>query len=66
VRLEGGVGYGEGRLTISDNGKGFKKPREGGSGLKFIESLSRQIGAKAVHESSGEGTTVSVLFPVIS
>jgi two-component sensor histidine kinase len=66
VRLESGVGYGEGRLTISDNGKGFKKPREGGSGLKFIESLSRQIGAKAVHESSGEGTTVSVLFPVIS
>jgi two-component sensor histidine kinase len=66
VRLEGGVGYGEGRLTISDNGKGFTKPREGGLGIKFIESLSRQIGAKAVRDSSAEGTTVTILFPIIS
>jgi two-component sensor histidine kinase len=66
VRLEGGVGYGEGRLTVSDNGKGTKKSREGGSGLKFIESLARQIGAKAVHESSEQGTTVMVVFPIIS
>ena len=66
VRLESGIGYGEGRLRIADNGGGFVTPREGGSGLKFMMSLARQIGGTLEQQSSGEGTTISVSFPVLA
>jgi two-component sensor histidine kinase len=44
VRLVGGIGYGEARLTVSDNGCGVQNSNEHGSGLKLIASLARQIG----------------------
>jgi two-component sensor histidine kinase len=66
VRLTAGVGYGEGRLTVSDNGHGFKTPHQGGSGLKLMQSLARQIGGSLAQESSGEGTKTSLTFPVIT
>jgi two-component sensor histidine kinase len=66
VRLESGIGYGEGRLCVADNGSGFAAPRGGGSGLKFMTSLARQIGGTLEQQSSGEGTTILVSFPVLA
>lgn len=65
VRLAGGLGYGEARLTVSDNGSGIRKPSEGGSGLKLIASLARQIGGIVEQESSDAGTTTLLRFPLI-
>ena len=66
VRLVTGVGYGEGRLTVVDNGKGISKPKAGGSGLRLMASLARQIGGSVDQESSDQGTTTSLTFPVIT
>jgi two-component sensor histidine kinase len=44
VKLQAGVGFGEGRLTISDNGRGIQKPSSSGQGLILIDSLTRHIG----------------------
>lgn len=66
VKLQAGVGYGEARMTISDDGGGFQHPCPGGSGLKLIDSLARQIGGEVKQDSSKNGTTSSVVFPVIS
>lgn len=66
VRLQTGIGFGEGRLTIADNGLGFQKTSSNGSGLKLIESLARQIGGQISTESSKDGTSTSVIFPIIS
>lgn len=66
VSLAGGVGYGEARLTVSDNGRGIRNPSEGGSGLKLTASLARQIGATVEQESSDSGTTTSIRFALIT
>ena len=66
VRLQTGIGFGEGRLTIADNGHGFQKTSSNGSGLKLIESLARQIGGQVSTESSKDGTSTSLIFPIIS
>lgn len=66
VSLQAGVGYGEARLTVADNGKGIKDPDPTGSGLKLIESLARQLGGQVTQDSSAKGTTTSIVFPVIS
>ena len=65
VRLVGGIGYGEAKLTISDNGTGMRAPDHEGSGLKLIESLARQIGGAIDLQTSRNGTTISVVFPLI-
>jgi two-component system, sensor histidine kinase PdtaS len=65
VRLVGGVGFGEARLTVSDNGRGIRKVNENGSGLKLIESLAKQIGGTIEQESSASGTTTILTFPLI-
>lgn len=66
VKLRAGIGFGETLLTIADNGSGIKDSTDGGSGLKVIGALARQIAAKVERTSSGNGTTVSVQFPVIA
>jgi two-component system, sensor histidine kinase PdtaS len=66
VRVVGGVGYGEARLTISDNGRGIQNPNENGSGLKLIASLARQIGGTIDQNSSDAGTTTTLTFPLIT
>jgi two-component sensor histidine kinase len=66
VSLTGGIGYGEARLTISDNGRGIRNPSEGGSGLKLTASLARQIGGTVEQESSESGTTTLLRFPLIA
>ncbi|MCK1512729.1 GAF domain-containing protein [Bradyrhizobium sp. 190] len=65
VGLVGGVGFGEARLTVSDNGRGIRNPSERGSGLRLIASLARQIGGTIEQESSGSGTTTTLTFPLI-
>lgn len=67
VKLTGGIGYGEACLKVSDNGRGMGKSREGGSGLKLMASLAKQIGGTIEQESSsGSGTTTSLRFPLIA
>lgn len=65
VSLVGGVGYGEARLTVTDNGRGIQHPNENGSGLKLITSLARQIGGTVDQTSSDAGTT-TLTFPLIT
>lgn len=65
VSLKSGIGYGEARLSIVDNGRGGKLERPGGSGMKLMHSLARQIGAVVEQISSEEGTTISMTFPII-
>lgn len=66
VKLTAGVGYGEARLTVADNGRGIQNPRPGGSGQKLIGALARQIGGEVEQASSDQGTTTAVTFPVIA
>jgi two-component sensor histidine kinase len=65
VNLVGGVGYGQARLTLSDNGRGIQNPNENGSGLKLISSLARQIGGTVDQSSTHAGTTTTLTFPLI-
>ena len=65
VRLVGGIGFGEARLTVSDNGRGISNVSENGSGLKLIASLARQIGGTIEQESSDSGATTILTFPLI-
>ena len=65
VSLVGGVGYGEARLTVTDNGRGIQHPNKNGSGLKLITSLARQIGGTVDQTSSDAGTTTTLTFPLI-
>jgi two-component sensor histidine kinase len=65
VTLQGGVGHGEGRLTVADNGRGMTSSRGDGSGLNLIESLARQIGGSVSQSSSDRGTATSLTFPII-
>jgi two-component sensor histidine kinase len=66
IRLAGGVGYGQGRLVVSDNGRGISKPNPNGSGLRLIAGLARQIGGTVDQQTSGHGTTTSIMFPIIT
>jgi two-component system, sensor histidine kinase PdtaS len=66
VKLTAGVGYGEARLIVADNGRGIQNLRPGGSGLRLIRSLARQLGGEVEQASSDQGTTTAVTFPVIT
>ncbi len=65
VRLVGGIGFGEARLSVSDNGRGIINVSENGSGLKLIASLARQIGGTIEQQSSDSGATTILTFPLI-
>jgi two-component system, sensor histidine kinase PdtaS len=66
VTLQSGLGYGEAKLTVTDNGRGMPAVQSGqGSGLKLIDALGRKIGAKIDRHSSAQGTTIAVQFPII-
>jgi two-component sensor histidine kinase len=66
VSLAGGIGYGEARLIISDNGRGMHTPNKSGSGLKLIASLAKQIGGTIDSDSNDAGTTTTLTFPLIN
>jgi two-component system, sensor histidine kinase PdtaS len=63
VKLNTGIGVGEARLSIADNGRGIQDPTARGSGLKLIASLARQIGGEVEQTSSEKGTTTTLTFP---
>jgi two-component sensor histidine kinase len=65
IRLVGGIGFGEARLTISDDGRGIGDHRGNGSGLKLIASLARQIGGAIDQQSNETGTTTTLTFPLV-
>jgi two-component sensor histidine kinase len=51
------------RLKVRDNGKGLPAARPGsGTGVKLIEGLARQIGAKAVWSSAEPGVALGLAF----
>jgi two-component system, sensor histidine kinase PdtaS len=64
VKLVAGVGYGEARLSVADNGGGIKQHNPTGTGLKLIVALARQIGGTVDQESSNQGTRTWLTFPV--
>ena len=64
VRLVAGIGYGEARLSVADNGRGIEEHNPAGSGLRLIAALARQIGGTVDQDSSNQGTTTSLIFPV--
>jgi two-component sensor histidine kinase len=66
VRVVGGIGCGEARLTISDNGRGMGENQGNGSGLKTIASLARQIGGSINQQSNEGGTTTTLTFPLVT
>ncbi|MBZ9922532.1 sensor histidine kinase, partial [Mesorhizobium sp. BR1-1-7] len=66
VKLDSGIGYGEARLIVADNGHGIQSPRPGGSGQKLIQALTGQIGGKVQQDSSANGTIIKIVFPVIA
>ena len=66
VHLVGGIGFGEARLTIADNGCGIGDNQGSGSGLKLIAALARQIGGAVDQQSSKAGVTTTLTFPLIS
>ena len=66
VRLMTGVGRGEARSIISDNGRGVDPSRPKGAGTRLIDSLAAQIGGQVGQESSEKGTTTTVQFPIIT
>ena len=66
VKLVAGVGYGEARLSVADNGRGVKEDNPKGTGLKLVAALARQIGGTIDQDSSKEGTTTCLTFPVIT
>ncbi|TPM44152.1 GAF domain-containing protein [Mesorhizobium sp. B2-3-2] len=66
VKLESGIGYGEARLIVADDGHGIQSPRPGGSGQKLIQALTGQIGGKVQQDSSANGTITKIVFPVIA
>jgi two-component sensor histidine kinase len=65
VRLETGLPYGLARLTVADNGRGIQATPSQGSGLRLIDALARKIGAKVERASSNQGTTITVLLPIL-
>jgi two-component sensor histidine kinase len=66
VQLMAGVGRGEARLVVSDNGRGIDPSRPKGSGTRLIQSLASQIGGSVEQKSSPEGTTTTVEFPIVT
>ncbi len=56
---------GEGILSVSDNGPGMSKGREGSQGLRLVRMLVGQLSGRIEVASGHEGTTVTVIFPTV-
>ena len=54
---------GELRLTVADDGKGIDIRRaDSGLGGRLVEGFAQQLGGQVERESSGQGTTVRLIF----
>lgn len=63
LRSYGANGGGAPVLSVSDNGRGFGGPREGGNGLRVVEGLVRQAGG-LLSRQDGNGTCWRIQLPV--
>jgi two-component sensor histidine kinase len=54
---------GELKMIVSDNGRGIDATRPGGSGMKLINALARQVRGRVERESSDKGTRTTIYFP---
>jgi len=54
---------GEAKLSVSDNGRGMGPPREGGFGLRLVESLVGQLGGRRTTPKVQKGTSAILSFP---
>lgn len=59
LRLEPRRG-GMAQLTLWDDGKGLPADRHGGTGMRMIEGLARQLSAQAAWDSTGGGTRLTL------
>jgi two-component sensor histidine kinase len=55
----------EALLAVSDDGPGMGEPRTGSMGLKLVESLAAQLSGRLEVDSSSDGTTVRLYFPLV-
>ncbi len=62
VMLGTGPGKGEATLSVADQGRGLSAAKEGGSGLRLIEALARQVRGRVEQDSSDKGLTVRLSF----
>ena len=62
VELWIGPGKGEARLIVCDHGKGMNAANGGGSGLRLVEALVRQIRGDLARTSSSAGTRDVITF----
>jgi len=53
----------QGRLVVADNGRGMGNGTSGGTGLRIIEGLARQVGGEAQWRTES-GTELTITFPI--
>jgi two-component sensor histidine kinase len=56
---------GEGHVSVADDGVGMGPSRPGSSGTDLVRALARQIGGTVVYDTSEQGTTANILFPLV-
>ena len=61
LRLEPSRG-GAARLTLWDDGRGLPADRSGGTGMRMIEGLARQLSARVDWSSASRGTRLGLLL----
>ncbi|MDO9710297.1 sensor histidine kinase [Paracraurococcus lichenis] len=61
LRLEPARG-GEARLILWDDGRGLPDQRAGGTGMRLIDGLARQLSARVDWSPTGRGTRLSLLL----
>jgi len=66
VELWVGPGKGEARLVVFDNGRGIDPAKRGGSGLKLVEALVKQIRGSLSRSSAATGTSDVITFSLDS
>ncbi|MXQ14843.1 sensor histidine kinase [Microvirga makkahensis] len=65
VRFCSDIGTSEALLSVQDNGPGLGEQRPGSLGLRLVRSLAGQLSGRINIDSSGSGTEVTLIFPLI-
>jgi two-component sensor histidine kinase len=65
LRLEPARG-GEARLVLWDDGRGLPAERTGGTGMRLIDGLARQLSARLDWTATGRGTRLSLVLRPLS
>lgn len=56
---------GEGHVSVADDGVGMGPRRPSSSGVDLVRALARQIGGTLAYDTSEQGTTVTIRFPLV-